>query len=37
MQDIRSSNPAVVTGICDPNKSQAQHHHMLYHANSMKF
>ena len=26
MQDIRSSNPPVVTGICDPNKSQARPH-----------
>ena len=26
MQDIRSSNAAVVTGICDPNKSRARHH-----------
>ena len=26
MQEIRSSNPPVVTGICDPNKSGARHH-----------
>ena len=26
MQVIRSSNPPVVTGICDPNKSRARHH-----------
>ena len=26
MHEIRSSNPPVVTGICDPNKSQARHH-----------
>ena len=26
MQEICSSNPPVVAGICDPNKSQAQHH-----------
>ena len=26
MQEIRSSNPPVVTGICDPNKSRARHH-----------
>ena len=26
MQGIRSSSPPVVTGICDPNKSRAQHH-----------
>ena len=25
MQEIRSSNPLVFTGTCDPNKSQAQH------------
>ena len=26
MQEIRSSNPSVVTKICDQNKSQARHH-----------
>ena len=26
MQEIRSSNLSVVTGICDPNKSRAQDH-----------
>ena len=26
MLEIRSSNPPVVTGICDPNKSRARHH-----------
>ena len=26
MQEFRSSNPPVITGICDPNKSRAQHH-----------
>ena len=26
MQEIRSSNPPVVAGICDPNKSRAQQH-----------
>ena len=26
MQEIRSSNSPVVTGICDPNNSRAQHH-----------
>ena len=26
LQEIRSSNPPVVTGICDPNKSRARHH-----------
>ena len=29
MQEIRSSNPPVVTGTCDPSKSRAQHHHSL--------
>ena len=27
MQEIGSSNPALVTGICDSNNSQAWHHH----------
>ena len=26
MQEIRSPNPPVVTGICDPNKFRARHH-----------
>ena len=26
MQEIRSSNSLVATGICDPNKSRAQHY-----------
>ena len=26
MQEIRSSNPPVVTGICDPSKSRARHY-----------
>ena len=29
MQEIRSSNPPVVTGICDPNKYRARHHRSL--------
>ena len=29
MQEICSSNPPVVNGICDSNKSRAQHHHMF--------
>ena len=29
MQEIRSSNLPVVTGICDSNKSRARHHHRL--------
>ena len=27
MQEIHRSNPPMVTGVCDPNKSQAWHHH----------
>ena len=27
MQEIHSSNPPVVTGICDSNNSRAWHHH----------
>ena len=30
MQEIRSSNPPVVTRICDPNKSRARHHRNFY-------
>ena len=29
MQEICSSKPPVITGICDPNKSQARHHRSL--------
>ena len=29
MQEICSSSPVVVTGIRDPNKSRALHHHNL--------
>ena len=29
MQEIRSSNPPVVTGICDPNKSRVRNHRSL--------
>ena len=29
MQKICSSNPPMVTGICDPKKSRALHHHSL--------
>ena len=29
MQEIRSSNPPVVTGICAPNKSRARYHRSL--------
>ena len=31
MQKIRSSNPPVATGICDPNKSRARHYCNLRH------
>ena len=26
MREIRSSNPPMVNGICDPSKSRARHH-----------
>ena len=29
MQDIRSSNPPKVAGVCDPNKSRVRHHRSL--------
>ena len=29
MQEFDSSEPPVVPGICDPNKSRAQHHHIF--------
>ena len=29
MQEICSSNPPVVTGICDPNNSRAWHHQRI--------
>ena len=32
MQEIRSSNPPVATGICDPNKSRTRHHRSLIFA-----
>ena len=34
MRNIVSSNPLVVTGICDPNKSRARHHRSLKLMNS---
>ena len=37
MQKICSSNPPLDTGICDPNKSQAQHHHSLKLGSTIKF
>ena len=36
MQEIRSSNPPVVTGICDPNKSRARHHRSLKLGSKLK-
>ena len=29
MQEIRSSNPHAITGICDPNKSRPRHNRSL--------
>ena len=37
MQEIRSSNPHVVTGICDPNKSRAQNHRSLRLGSKLKY
>ena len=37
MQEIRSSNPPVVTEICDPNKSRARHHHSLKIGSKLKY
>ena len=37
MQKIRSSNPPVVAGICNPNKSQARHHRSLKHGSKLKY
>ena len=37
MQEISSSNPPVVTGICDPNKSRARHHHSLKLGSKLKY
>ena len=36
MQEIQPSRSPVVTGICDPNKSQAQHHHILKLGSNLK-
>ena len=36
MQEIRSSNPPVITGICDPNKSRARHHRSLKLGSKLK-
>ena len=37
MQEILSSNPPVVTGICDPNKSRARHHRSLKLGSKLKY
>ena len=37
MEEIRSSNPSVVTGICDPNKSRARHHRSLKLGSKLKY
>ena len=37
MQEIRSSNPPVITGICDPNKSRAQDHRSLKLGSKLKY
>ena len=37
MQEIRSSKPPVVTGIGDPNKSQARHHRSLKLGSKLKY
>ena len=37
MREIHSSNPPVVTGICDPNKSQARHHRSLKLGSKLKY
>ena len=37
MQEIRSSNPLVVTSICDPNKSRARHHRSLKLGSKVKY
>ena len=36
MQELRSSNPPVVTGICDPNKSRTRHHRSLKLGSKLK-
>ena len=37
MQEIRSSDPPVVTGICNSNKSRAPHHRSLNKDNNRSF
>ena len=36
LQEIRILNPRAVTGICDPNKSRARHHHSLRRGSKLK-
>ena len=36
MQEIRSSNPSVVTGLCDPNKCQSRHYINLFSLHNFK-
>ena len=37
MQEICSLNPPMVTGLCDPNKSQAQHYCSLKLGSKLKY
>ena len=37
MQEICNSNPPVVTGIFDPNKSRARHHHSWKLGSKLKY
>ena len=37
MQQIRSPNSLVATGICDPNKSPARHHRNLKLRSKLKY
>ena len=37
MQKIRSSNPPVVTGICDPNKSRVRQNRSLKPGSKLKY
>ena len=37
MLEIHSSNPPVVIGICDPNKSRARHHSSLKLGSKLKY
>ena len=37
MQEIRSSNPPVVNGICGSNKSRARHHRSANQYNNRSF